>query len=136
MRNTSITSSPTGLVRLDFEVYEVTAVVGHGVGADSEQEFRPFYAAYSADEAHEHTAYFTTRREPRLVSAEQKRRGARSSYIGSEVFLALVDSRAGAVQRRPAAALDPDAVHESRPGAADAGGYQPRAISRSMWRPR
>jgi len=77
---------------LDFEVYEVSAVVGHGVGADSEQEFRPFYAAYSADGEHEHTAYFTTRREPRLVSAEQRRRGARSSYIGSEVFLGLVDS--------------------------------------------
>jgi type VI secretion system protein ImpG len=77
---------------LDFEVYEVTGVVGHGVGAASEQEFRPFYAAYSLDDAHEHSAYFTTRREPRLVSAEQKRRGVRSSYIGSEVFLGLVDS--------------------------------------------
>jgi type VI secretion system protein ImpG len=77
---------------LDFEVYEVTGVVGHGVGADSEQEFRPFYASYSADGEHEHTAYFTTRREPRLVSADQRRRGARSSYIGSEVFLGLVDS--------------------------------------------
>jgi type VI secretion system protein ImpG len=77
---------------LDFEVYEVTEVVGHGVGADSEQEFRPFYSAYSSDEEHAHTAYFTTRREPRLVSAEQKRRGGRSSYIGSEVFLGLVDS--------------------------------------------
>src|SRR6185436_8901661 len=29
---------------MDFEVYEVTSVVGHGVGTDSEQEFRPFYA--------------------------------------------------------------------------------------------
>jgi type VI secretion system protein ImpG len=77
---------------LDFEVYEVTEVVGHGVGADSEQEFRPFYAAYSSDEEHAHTAYFTTRRQPRLVSAEQKRRGGRSSYIGSDVFLGLVDS--------------------------------------------
>jgi type VI secretion system protein ImpG len=77
---------------IDFEVYEVTSVVGHGVGADSEQEFRPFYAAYSSDEEHEHTAYFTTRREPRLISTEQRRRGARSSYIGSEVFLGLVDS--------------------------------------------
>jgi type VI secretion system protein ImpG len=77
---------------IDFEVYEVTSVVGHGVGADSEQEFRPFYAAYSSDEEHEHTAYFTARREPRLVSTEQRRRGARSSYIGSEVFLGLVDS--------------------------------------------
>src|SRR5688572_7513296 len=77
---------------LDFEVYEVTEVVGHGVGADSEQPFLPFYAAYSADEAHQRSAYFTTRREPRLVSAASRRRGVRSSYIGTEVFLALVDS--------------------------------------------
>lgn len=77
---------------MDFEVYEVTRVIGHGVGADSEQEFRPFYAAYSSDEEHRHSAYFTTRREPRMLTAEQKRRGVRSSYIGSEVFLGLVDS--------------------------------------------
>jgi type VI secretion system protein ImpG len=77
---------------LDFEVYEVTEVVGHGVGADSEQEFRPFYAAYSSDDEGSNSGYFTTRREPRLVSAEQKRRGGRSSYIGTEVFLGLVDA--------------------------------------------
>jgi type VI secretion system protein ImpG len=77
---------------LDFEIYEVTDVVGYGTGADSEQKFLPFYAAYSNDEEHQRTAYFTTRREPRLVSAAQRRRGVRSSYVGSEVFLALVDS--------------------------------------------
>src|SRR5688572_24822717 len=77
---------------LDFEVYEVTDVVGHGVGADSEQPFRPFYASYSADETLQRSAFFTTRREPRLVPAAQRRRGVRSSYIGTEVFLALVDS--------------------------------------------
>ena len=76
----------------DFEVYEVTNVVGHGIGADSEQEFLPFYSAYSTDQGEQHSAYFTTRREPRLVSASQKRRGTRSSYIGTEVFLGLVDA--------------------------------------------
>ena len=77
---------------LDFEVYDVTGVVGHGVGADSERHFLPFYAAYSTDEEHHSTAYFTTRREPRLLTSEQRKRGVRSSYIGSEVFLSLVDS--------------------------------------------
>jgi type VI secretion system protein ImpG len=78
---------------LDFEIYQVTDVVGHGAGDDSEQRFLPFYSASSADAEHHQSAYFTTRREPRLVSQEQKRRGSRSSYIGSEVFLALVDSK-------------------------------------------
>lgn len=76
---------------VDFEVYEVTEVVGHGIGAGSEQRFLPFYAAYSTDQEHQHSAYFTTRREPRLTSSAQKRRGPRSSYVGTEVFLSLVD---------------------------------------------
>ncbi len=76
---------------LDFEVYAVTDVVGHGIGTDSEQRFLPLYAAYTSDRAHDQSAYYTTRREPRLVSDSERRRGPRSSYIGSEVFLSLVD---------------------------------------------
>jgi type VI secretion system protein ImpG len=76
---------------LDFEVYAVTDVVGHGIGTDSEQQFLPFYSAYSSDQEHQRSAYFTTRREPRLLSAAARRRGSRSSYIGTEVFLSLVD---------------------------------------------
>jgi type VI secretion system protein ImpG len=75
---------------LDFEIYEVTDVVGHGAGDDSEQRFLPFYAASSGDE--HPSAYFTTRRQPRLLSQETRRRGPRSSYIGTEVFISLVDS--------------------------------------------
>jgi type VI secretion system protein ImpG len=76
---------------LDFEVYDVTNVTGYGVGAGSEQDFRPFYASYASDEQHYQSAYFTTRREPRVISSTQKVRGPRSSYIGTEVFLSLVD---------------------------------------------
>jgi type VI secretion system protein ImpG len=76
---------------LDFEVYAVTEVVGHGIGTDSERQFLPFYSAYSSDEEHQQSAYFTTRREPRLLSLAARRRGPRSTYIGSEVFLSLVD---------------------------------------------
>jgi type VI secretion system protein ImpG len=77
---------------LDFEVYGVTGVVGYGIGSGSQRSFRPFYETYSPDESHEHTAYFTTRREPRRITKDQRARGLRSSYVGSEVFLALVDS--------------------------------------------
>jgi type VI secretion system protein ImpG len=38
------------------------------------------------------SAYFTTRRQPRLIPPDQRGRAPRSSYIGSEVFLSLVDS--------------------------------------------
>jgi type VI secretion system protein ImpG len=77
---------------MDFEVYEVTNVVGHGAGVSGEQAFLPFYTAYSTHWEREHSGFFTARREPRLTSSAQKRRGPRSSYIGSEVFVSLVDA--------------------------------------------
>lgn len=76
---------------MDFEVFEVTSVTGYGVGKESEQTFQPFYAIYHS-EFDERQAYFTVQREPRLLSTSQKRVGTRSSYIGSEVFLSLVDA--------------------------------------------
>jgi type VI secretion system protein ImpG len=77
---------------LDYEIYEVTDVVGHGAGDDTEQRFLPFYSASSLD-PDDQSAYFTMRRQPRVLPPDQKRRGPRSSYIGSEVFLSLVDSK-------------------------------------------
>lgn len=76
---------------MDFEIYDVESVTGHGVGAESQREFLPFYAAFHAEET-ARQAYFTLQRTPRLHSTTQLTRGARSSYLGSEVFIALVDA--------------------------------------------
>ena len=76
---------------VDFEIYELTRVVGHGSGSDREQTFAPFYRAFSPHGTSEHLAYYTVRREPRLLPEARRRRGPRSSYIGSELFLSLVD---------------------------------------------
>lgn len=77
---------------MDFEVYRVERVFGFAAN-ENRQEFVPFYAtndvAYQAEDA----AYFTVNRVPRRYSERQKREGARSSYIGSEVYLSLVDGR-------------------------------------------
>ena len=75
---------------MDFEVYEVSSVTGHGVGADSEEAFLPFYAATST-QSNAASGYFTLRREPRLLSENQRRSGTRTSYVGTEVFISLVD---------------------------------------------
>lgn len=77
---------------LDFEIYQVTGVVGHGAGDDSERAFLPFYSAGMQHVDRQTHAYFTIRREPRLIPPEQRRRGFRSSYVGTEVFLSLVDA--------------------------------------------
>ena len=76
----------------DFEIYEVTEVLGHGVGIESERTFLPLYAAFHT-ENRSHDAYYTAQREPRILSADKQRQGARSSYVGSEVFISIVDQR-------------------------------------------
>src|SRR5262249_62193137 len=58
---------------------------------DAQHEFRPFYTAVYNDGPGATRAYFTVRREPRVLSEAQRRDGPRTGYIGSEVFLSLVD---------------------------------------------
>jgi len=78
----------------DFEIHTVTEVVGHGAPAAGEaaqeQPFHPFYAAFHGSR-HSHPAYFTTTREPRTLSVKQRTEGHRSSHIGSEVYMQIVD---------------------------------------------
>ena len=76
----------------DFEVYQVDSVVGHGAGVDAAQPFEPFYAARDLGHADRAPAYYQLRREPRLASSADQRHGRRSSYVGSEAFLSLVDA--------------------------------------------
>lgn len=77
---------------LDFEVFSVSAVRGLGTGIE-EIEFLPFYASPDRHGGRAADAFYTIRREPRMQSSSQRRNGTRSGYIGTEVFLSLVDSR-------------------------------------------
>jgi type VI secretion system protein ImpG len=81
---------------MDFEVHGVAKVVGHGVSAAEEREFLSFYASH--DLTH-HGAYYTLHRRPRLSTRQfdykrnrNRNYDPRSRYIGSEVFIALVDA--------------------------------------------
>ena len=78
---------------MDFEVYGVTEVTGFGASADEEQRFQPLYASVDQTTA---TAdgFYTLRRAPRMQSAKQKRLGTRTNYVGTEVFMSLVDPAA------------------------------------------
>lgn len=77
---------------LDLEVYDLTEVRGTGSADQEDRVFRPFYRL--GDREDDAGAYFTTFRVPRALSDAQKRKGTRSSYVGSEVFLSLVDAEA------------------------------------------
>ena len=66
----------------------------------------------------------TTRpaREPRLLSDAAAREGPRSGYVGTEVFLSLVDPREAPYRERAAPARGADALHQPRPAAVHAAG--------------
>lgn len=79
---------------MDYEVYRVDSVTGYGTGMTEAREFRPFYASANLDPAVAEPAYYSVHRVPRRLSSRQQQRGARSSYVGSEVFVNLVDAAA------------------------------------------
>lgn len=86
----------------DYELHSLTDVVGYLATeredrqrrADASrartQPFLPFYAAFHGSRE-PHPAYYTLMREPRRLSARQRSEGHRSSHIGSEVYIQLVD---------------------------------------------
>jgi type VI secretion system protein ImpG len=76
----------------DFEVHQVESVTGYGSGADAEQAFQPLYSARDLGAASPSQAFYQIRREPRVMSQRQRTRGPRSSYIGSETWVAIVDA--------------------------------------------
>jgi len=81
----------------DYEVHTIEAVTGHGAKGEAAVTFVPFYRHRHADDTRAAPrAYYTVQRRDRLTSGPQKGRAGRSSYVGSEVFLALVDGRYGA----------------------------------------
>jgi type VI secretion system protein ImpG len=77
---------------LDFEVYQVTEVLGLGSDIEDKQTFLPFYESSAAIDHKQNRAYYSLIRSPRVVSTKQRKLGPRSSYIGNEVFLSLVDA--------------------------------------------
>ena len=77
---------------LDFEVYRVEGITGYGAGNEAAQEFLPFYRMDARRSRLSQRAFFTVNRMPRVVSDQEHRRGTRSNYSGSEVFVSLVDA--------------------------------------------
>ena len=78
---------------MDLEVYQVNGVVGYGTSAEDKQDFLPFYHLKDRTTDSGGGAYYMLHREPRLISSRQRAGNQRSSYLGSEVFVSLVDAR-------------------------------------------
>ena len=99
---------PNRTAAMDFEIYSLEKVVGVSSDGSDDTVFRPFYSATDLTSAGEtHPAYYTIRRRMRQRSEKERLRGVRTSYLGSETFLTLVDRK----QAPYSASLDQLAVH-------------------------
>lgn len=83
---------PDKMRPLDFEVFSVGGVEGYAADGSAPQPFLPFYTANDLSRNPEHRAYYILQRRPRQLSSQSRQRGPRSSYLGHEVFVSLVDS--------------------------------------------
>jgi type VI secretion system protein ImpG len=76
---------------LDYEIHTVSRIYGYTDSNAEQQMFRPLLETLGRHATDRAEGFFTVRREPRLPSETAKRSGSRSGYIGSEVFVQLVD---------------------------------------------
>lgn len=76
---------------MDYEIYALQTVNGYDEsGVQQTRHFEPLYNRHDKlTEAEQ--AYFSVRRVPRLLSEAQRQRGPRTGYIGTELYVALVD---------------------------------------------
>lgn len=77
---------------LDFEVFSIKSVTGISSEGEADTKFRPFYSQDDFTAAGDiHPAYYTLHRRMRQRSERERLRGVRTSYLGSETYVSLVD---------------------------------------------
>lgn len=75
---------------LDYEIFSVSRVLGQKAETSNEVTFNPLYQTLHSDLGN-HGRYFSVRREQRALSSNGRKYGTRTPYIGTEVFVSLVD---------------------------------------------
>ena len=90
---------PDRMRPLDFEVFDVRGVEGYASDGSAPQRFLPFYAANDLSRTPDHASFYTLRRQPRRLSTRARQRGPRSSYLGHELFVTLVDAAQAPISR-------------------------------------
>jgi type VI secretion system protein ImpG len=77
---------------LDYEIFSVQRLHGADIKRKETQVFRPFWSTTSEDKGN-YGAYFSLRRDPRILSEHAHQYGTRSSYVGTETFVSIVDEQ-------------------------------------------
>lgn len=75
---------------LDYEVFSVQRVVGQQAKSASDVVFNPLYHTLHSDLGN-NGRYFSLNRERRVLSDNARKYGTRTRYVGTEVYLSLVD---------------------------------------------
>lgn len=94
---------------LDFEVYSIKDVKGFGNSVEVQSQFLPLYShGHGHSQQHsktsrslshlpghrQHGGFYTSKRANRTLSVNERKFGHRSSYVGSELYLSIVDPKA------------------------------------------
>ena len=81
---------------MDYEVHSIRRVTGFGGDTSSEVEVRPLYASIDKQDRGrpQGNIFYALKREKRQLSANQKLKGNRTAYIGTETFVTIVDTQA------------------------------------------
>ena len=83
---------PDRMRPLDYEVFAITGMEGFPADGGATQAFFPFYAATDLSRNPGHRSYYMLRRQAHLMSSRARQRGPRSSYLGHDAFVSLVDA--------------------------------------------
>lgn len=78
---------------MDFEIHSLQRVAALQATGDRLIEVAPFYTASHRTARDDERFYYTAQRRQRLYSNRQVQGGARSNYIGTELFLSVTDSK-------------------------------------------
>ncbi|MDD5461296.1 MAG: type VI secretion system baseplate subunit TssF [Methylococcales bacterium] len=76
----------------DYEIHSVLEVTGYGSADAADETFSPFYSSQQALGLQGDFAYYTLSRQPVLFPVSASGSRIKSDYLGSEVYISLVDA--------------------------------------------
>ena len=82
-----------GLVHIPVSLYPATQSERLSFDMIDKRDFSPIGYRKINKRTGEENVYFTMQRRQRLFSSRQQQTGARTNYIGTEVFVSVVDGR-------------------------------------------
>lgn len=81
---------PDRTAPLDYEIHSINSVVGMSGSGEDDVAFHPFYAVDAFSPLGD-AAYYSQTRRMRQRTERERLKGARTNYLGSELYLSMVE---------------------------------------------